>query len=106
MGHLIVLEWLAIVAGGITFLAVFGRPWRYRDHTMAWHLSLVTAVAVLEIGALLVAGISLVPGAIVYGLSAVVVWWRLVLLLRIRRQARRNGVGRGRHDAREPSPGP
>ena len=86
---IIVLELFATALGAITFLAVYGPPWRYLDRGMSWHLASLTAVAGLEAIALLfVRAIGLVPLALIYGGSAAVVYWRLVLLLRARRDDR------------------
>lgn len=85
----IVISWLLIPLGAAAFLAVYGRPWRYVDRDMAWHLWSATAVAGLEGVALLVAQLSLIPSAIVYGLTTAIIYWRLVLLVKTRRAARR-----------------
>lgn len=87
----IVLEWLLTGLGAVVFLAAYGRPWRYSDRVMSWHLASVTAVAGMEAwGLLLMAVIGKVPLALVYGAGLAVVYWRLALLLRTRREAHRD----------------
>lgn len=86
----VVIEWLLVSLGAFAFLVVYGRPWRYRDRTMAWHLAMVTLVAGVEPLGLLVAGLSLLPSAIIYGSSASLIYWRLWLLLRTRRRDRQS----------------
>lgn len=83
---LIVIEWLLTIVGAALFLVAYGPPWRYVDKTMAWHLVAVTAVTGLEAIGLLIAELSLVPVALVYGLVTGIVYWRLVLLIKTRRQ--------------------
>lgn len=85
----IVVEWLLIPIGALIFLALYGRPWKYVDRVMSWHLVAVTAVAGLEAIGLLVAEHSLHLVAVVYGAATAVVWWRLWLLIQMRRRARR-----------------
>lgn len=98
----ILTEWVAIIVGTAVFLVAYGRPWRYADRVMSWHLVAVTAVAGLETLGLLVAERSLVPVALVYGLATGVVYWRLVLLL----QSRRRDLRARRYAMTEPIPAP
>lgn len=82
----IVLEWLLTGVGAVGFLVAYGRPWKYADRVMSWHLISVTAVAGMEgFGLLFMAVIGKVPLALIYGAGAAVVYWRLWLLLRTRR---------------------
>lgn len=83
---LIVIFWLLIIVGTLIFAILYGRPWKYVDREMAWHLSWATIVAGLQAFGLLMAMWSLVPLAIADGLAVVIVYWRLALLIRIRRR--------------------
>jgi hypothetical protein len=67
-------------------MITYGRPWRYIDKVMSWHLAAVTAVACMEsIGLLLLmAVIGKPPLALIYGAGTAVIYWRLWLLLRTR----------------------
>lgn len=85
----IVCTWLIIPLGCIAFLIAFGRPWRQADREISWHLALSTATTGGESIALLVSQTSLIPAAFIYGVTAVVVYWRLYLLLRSRHARRR-----------------
>jgi hypothetical protein len=80
----IVVAWIAISVLAFVFVLIFGPPSRYVDKTMAWHLAFTTALAGLEPIGLLLAGVSLVPAAIIYVGTIAVMVWRLVLLLRER----------------------
>lgn len=82
----IVLEWLVILVGLTLFQAFHGWPGKYADPVMAWHLGVMTAAQQLEIAALFMAGVSLMPSVLAYGASAAIVYWRLWLLLRTRRK--------------------
>lgn len=85
----IVSEWALIFAGLVAFHIRHGNPQRYMDPVMAWHLSLMNAAQEIEIIALFLAGASLYPSVVAYGLSAVIVYWRLWLLVRTQRRAKR-----------------
>jgi hypothetical protein len=86
-------EWILTAIGAGGFLVIYGRPWKYEDRVMSWHLTAVTAVAGLEALGLLLAVVlgelPLVPTALVYGAAAGVVYWRVVLLVAQRRRERR-----------------
>lgn len=85
----VILEWLAIVFGAILFIAIYGSPFRYRDREMSWHLVSAAFVWLLQALSLLLAGWSLIPIAIAEGVSAGIIYWRLALLIRTRRAARK-----------------
>jgi len=85
---IIVLEWLFTLIGALVFLAFYGRPWKYSDKVMSWHLASVTAVGGLEIVGLLMARWSLIPSVVAYGLATAIIYWRLGLLLAAQRRAR------------------
>lgn len=87
----IMSAWLVTFISALTFLALFGFPWRYRDRNMAWHLVSMAVVAVLEVVALVLTGWSLVPAAFAYTVAAVVMCWRTGLLIATRRRARSEG---------------
>ena len=89
----IVVSWLITFVAAVTFLLMFGFPWRYFDRNMAWHLVSMAVVAVLEVVALVLTGWSLVPAAIAYTVAAVVMCWRTGLLIATRRRARSGGRG-------------
>lgn len=96
LAAVVVVEWLLLAAGTGTFLALYGRPWRYRDREMSWHLWAVTVVAFFGPIGLLAAGVSLVPTAVVEGAAVGLAWWRVVLLVQTRRRTRRAGHASGR----------
>lgn len=99
LGWVILAEWILTALGAGTFLALYGRPWKYEDKAMAWHLTAVTGVAGLEALGLLLAVVlgelPLIPTALVYGAATGVVYWRMVLLVRSRRRARRTTADPG-----------
>lgn len=81
---------MAVAAvAALLFLLLYGWPGKVQERTMAWHIATVTAVAALEAGALLAAlwGVRLpvLIYTLVYGASAAVLVWRLLLLVQIRR---------------------
>lgn len=80
----IAIAWIALAVLAFVFLLIFGRPSRYVDKTMAWHLAITTALAGFEPIGLLLAGVSLIPAAVIYVGSIGVMVWRIVLLLRER----------------------
>ncbi|HVE27786.1 MAG TPA: hypothetical protein VNC22_20410 [Sporichthya sp.] len=89
LGWVILAEWILTAVGAGGFLILYGRPWRYEDRVMAWHLTLVTAVAGFEALGLLLAVVlgrlPLIPTALVYGAATATVYWRVVLLIKTRR---------------------
>ena len=85
----ILFEWLITLVGVPVFLVFYGRPWKQQDKVISWHVWSWTTVAGLEIVGLLLAGWSLVPSAIAYGLATGILYWRLGLVLAARRRARR-----------------
>lgn len=85
MAAFIVVAWFLLPVLAVVFLALFGRPGRYVDRTMAWHLWLTTAIAGLEPVGFLLSGLSLLPAAVIYVGSLGVMTWRILLLLRQRR---------------------
>ena len=91
----LMVEWGLTVAGGLAFLALYGRPGKYADRTMAWHIVSVTAVAAAEAGGLLLAAIGVALWlwlfAVIYGIAGAVVYWRLWLLVRSVSAARASG---------------
>jgi hypothetical protein len=91
-------EWGLTAVGALVFLVLYGRPGKYEDRTMAWHVASVTAVALLEAaGLLLVAAGVRIPLWVfvaVYGVATGVVYWRLALLLTTRRASAGPGNGR------------
>lgn len=99
LAWVILAEWTLTAVGAGGFLVLYGKPWRYEDRVMAWHLAAVTAVAGLEALGLLLAVVlgelPLIPTALVYGAAAAIVYWRVVLLVRERRRARRVSAGPG-----------
>ncbi|HEX6871668.1 MAG TPA: hypothetical protein VF163_11275 [Micromonosporaceae bacterium] len=88
MTAIITLCWLLIIVGSVVFLVLFGLPWRHPDRVMAWHLTLWVLSDIAERMGLLLAGVTLVPAAIIYVLTAVIVQWRLGLLIQTRRRAK------------------
>ncbi len=88
----LIVEWGLTVLGGLVFLAIYGRPSKYEDRTMAWHVISVTAVAAAEAAGLLLAVLGVVLPlwlfAAIYGFAGAVVYWRLWLLLRTQHRAR------------------
>ena len=89
MVGLVLAEWgITTLLAGV-FLAVYGPPWRYSDKTMAWHITAVTAVTMIESAGLFLVGFGVALPiwlfAAVYGLATVVVYWRLWLLIKTRR---------------------
>ena len=93
LGWVILAEWILTAVGAGGFLVLYGKPWKYVDRVMAWHLTAVTAVAGLEAAGLLLAVVlgelPLIPTALVYGAATGVVYWRMVLLVRERRRQRK-----------------
>lgn len=93
LGWVIIGEWILTAVGAIAFLVIYGKPWRYEDRVMAWHLTAVTAVAGGEALGLLLAVVlgelPLIPTALVYGAAAGIVYWRMALLIHSRRRASR-----------------
>ena len=90
-GVIIVFAWVLMALSASAFLLVFGRPGKYMDRTMAWHLWLTTALAGLEPLGLLLAGLSLWPALIIYTGSVGVMVWRFVLLVRERETPPKGG---------------
>ncbi len=92
-------EWILTAIGAGGFLVLYGRPWKYEDRVMSWHLTAVTAVAGLEALGLLLAVVlgelPLIPTALVYGAAAAVVYWRTALLVAAKRRARKASAGPG-----------
>lgn len=90
LGVALLAEWALTALGAIIFLALYGRPGRYEDRSMAWHVASVTAVAMLEAGGLLLVALGvrlpLWVFVVVYGFATGVVYWRLALLVRARRK--------------------
>jgi CHASE2 domain-containing sensor protein len=93
LAWVILAEWILTAVGAGGFLVLYGRPWRYEDRVMAWHLTAVTAVAGLEAFGLLLAVVlgelPLIPTALVYGAGAGIVYWRVALLVAAKRRERR-----------------
>lgn len=90
LGWLVVGEWALTLCAAVAFLVLYGWPNRYQDRTMAWHVFSVTAVAAVESAGLVAAGLHIhLPlwlYAVIYGAGAVVVIWRVWLLLKGRRR--------------------
>lgn len=84
---LILVFWALIILGTVVFAVMYGRPWKYQDREMAWHLSWATLVTGLQPIGLVLARESLIPLAVADGLCVVIVYWRLALLIRARRRA-------------------
>jgi hypothetical protein len=99
LAWVILSEWILTALGAGGFLVLYGRPWRYEDRVMAWHLTAVTAVAGLEAAGLLLAVVigelPLIPTALVYGAATGVVYWRMVLLVAAKRRAKRASADPG-----------
>ena len=79
--------WLAAILAAV-FLSAYGRPWRWRDTTYAWHIAAFTAVVLALVGLLLAAINGLhVPAwlavTVLGGLDCVLAW-RLILFHRSR----------------------
>lgn len=107
LGVTLMAEWGLTVFGALAFLALYGRPRKYLDRTMAWHIVSVTTVAAAEAGGLLLAALGIVLPlwlfAGIYGVAAVVVYWRLWLLSQTRRRATAAPAsGRTRAAAQDP----
>lgn len=80
MNAIIVISWFLLPVMALLFLIRFGRPGKYMDPEMAWHLWVSTALLGGEAVALLVANLSLIPAAFIYVGSVGLMGWRLWLL--------------------------
>lgn len=89
-GVVIVAEWVAIVLGAVAFGLLYGRPGKYGDREMAWHIAAATAAAGLQPIGLLLGAVSLWLPVATEGLAMAIVYWRVALLVQTRRAARRS----------------
>lgn len=90
LAYAIVSVWGLTALGCTAFVFVQGAPWRAQDRTMAWHLTATATAGALEnyglvLAALVLHHLPLLPTLTIYTLSMVIIYWRLVLLLRARR---------------------
>lgn len=89
---LLIAEWLVTLIAALAFIVLYGWPSKYRERTMSWHISSVTAVAAAESAGLLAIilqlQISLWLYVAIYGAGAAVVVWRLILLIKAKRRDR------------------
>ena len=85
------LAWVTGLAGAVAFILIYGRPWRYRDRAVGWHLFWTAGAGGLSYVGLLLAQFSLVPLVITEWVAASIVWWRVGLLLSTRRGISREG---------------
>ena len=87
---LLIIEWLVTLMAAVAFVVFYGWPGKYREPTMSWHFSTVTAIMAVESAGLLALvlrlRISLWVYVVIYGAVAAVMVWRLVLLIRARRR--------------------
>lgn len=88
----LLVEWALTAVAAILCVAALGLPWRQPDRQVAWHLAVVTGLAGVEAATLFAVAVRwrmpLLLFAVLYGAGAVVMLWRLwlVLLPRLRRR--------------------
>ena len=88
-GVIILAEWILLIAGAVVFAFLYGRPSRYADSEMAWHIAAATTAAGLQPIGFLLGAVSLWIPVATEGVAAAIVYWRVVLLIQTRRRARR-----------------